>query len=351
MYDEFFKYGYKTTYFDLVNNNFKIKYNSYSHKYQVIDRNLDKLYLSYTKLNLYNKCAFSYYLTDILKISIYETNFSAIIGSMVHYVLFKCLSNDDIDPEKYILEYIKPYDFNKKELFFLNKYTAGIKGLLDEIILEREYMLFNEALYEKKIDIDIAPGITFTGIIDKVLYYQDKDTTYVALIDYKTGNDDINLKYLKYGIDIQLPIYLYLSTKLDFTNMKYVGFYLQKMNMKDNDYRLLGYSNSNPDTISIIDKDYDKSAIIKGLKTNKDGSFAKSSNVLSDNEINDVLDEAKNQINKVIDKIKENDFTINPKNVLNKNISCKYCRFKDICFMDKDDEVTLSMEVCDGVDE
>ena len=194
---------------------------------------------------------------------------------------------------------------------------------------------------EKKIDIDYGNNVHFVGIIDKVLYYISDDTTYISLIDYKTGADRIDLEYLKYGLDIQLPIYLYLSTKLPFNNIKHCGFYLQKFNLKDNDYRLIGYSNSNKDILSIMDNNYDNSKIIKGLKTLKDGSFASYSNVLSCDEMDEIIKTTENIIDNVIKKIKDNEFMINPKVSKGTNISCEYCKFKDICFMNHNDEVEL----------
>ena len=350
-YDTYYRYGIKENTFDILRNNYKINYNSYSHKYTKINRDMFELSLSYSKMQTYNKCAFRYYLTDILKLNIFEENFSTSIGSMIHYILEKCLSNNDYDPEKYANEYLKDKVFTKKENFFLQKYQEAIKDLLQEIILEKEYSLFNEAMYEKRIDIDFGNNVHFIGIIDKVLYYIDDDRTYVALIDYKTGMDDISLKYLKYGLNIQLPIYLYLSTKLPFNNPKYTGFYLQKFNITDKDYRLVGYSNSNPDTLKIIDNNYTNSKIIKSLKVNNDGSFAKSSKVLSDSEIEEIKKEVKIQIDKVIDNIKNNNFDINPKNSEGKNIGCEFCKFKDICFATKDDEVIIEPDTAGGDNE
>ena len=342
MYDDYFKYGYKDTSFDILNSNYKINYNNYNNKYHKIDRAMDKLTLSYSKMQTYNKCAFRYYLSDILKLDIYEENFSAIIGSMVHYVMEKCLFNNDLDTDKYACEFLEDKSLTKKEQFFIDKYKVNLKELLDQVLLEKEYSLFNQAMYEKKIDIDYGNNVHFVGIIDKILYYIDNNTTYVSLIDYKTGNDDISLKYLKYGLNIQLPIYLYLSTKLSFNNIKYPGFYLQKFNITNKDYRLVGYSNSDKDTLSIIDKNYMNSKIIKGLKTNKDGSFSKNSKVLNDEDIDEIKKETEECINKVIDKIKNNEFDINPKVCDDINIGCDYCRFKDICFKQIDDEVIIN---------
>ena len=128
--------------------------------------------------------------------------------------------------------------------------------------------LFNKAMYEKKIQVDFGEKIVFKGIIDKILYYENNGQTYYALIDYKTGQDQIDLKYLKYGLNMQLPIYLYLSKRLEFINPVCVGFYLQRINVKERDYRLIGYSNSDKDVLSIIDNNYDNSKIKEHLNYN-----------------------------------------------------------------------------------
>lgn len=349
-YDDYFKYGYKDNAFDVLNSNYIINYNSYNNKYHKIDRVMDKLTLSYSKMQTYNKCAFRYYLSDILKLDIFEENFSTVIGSMVHYVMEKCLLNNEIDTDKYADEFLKDKVLTKKEQFFINKYKTNLRELLDQVLLEKEYSLFNQAMYEKKIDIDYGDNVHFVGIIDKILYYIDNDKTYISLIDYKTGNDDISLKYLKYGLNIQLPIYLYLSTKLGFDNVLYPGFYLQKFNITNKDYRLVGYSNSDKDILSVIDKNYDNSKIIKGLKTNKDGSFAKSSKVLNDEEIEEIKKETEACINTVINKIKNNEFDINPKVSEDNNIGCEYCQFKDICFKQHSDEVRIYESALGGND-
>lgn len=341
-YDNYIKYGNKSDLLNILNSNYEISYNTFSNKYNKIDRVMDKLNLSYSKMQTYNKCAFRYYLSDILKLDIFEENFSTVIGSMVHYVMEKCLSNNNFDINKYVSTFLEGKILTKKELFFLEKYKKEIQQLLNQVLLEKEYTQLNDAMYEKRIDIDYGNNIHFIGIIDKILYYTDDINTYIALIDYKTGNEDISLKYLKYGINIQLPIYLYLSSQLSFNNPKYTGFYLQKFNIVEKDYRLVGYSNSDKEILSYLDNNYDNSKIIKGLKILKDGSFSKNSKVLTDEEINKIKDSVVELIKDIIKKIKDNSFEINPKVDNDKNISCEYCKFNDICFKRKEDEVSIT---------
>ena len=181
---------------------------------------VDNIKLSYSKMNIYNKCAFRYYLDNVLNLNIYEESFSTIIGNMVHYVMENCLKNDDNDIDKYVSEFLKDKSFTKKEKFFLEKYHNALYKLLDSVLKEKDYYSFNKAMYEEKIDIVYDDNTYFSGIIDKILYKEEDNNTYMALIDYKTGKDNINLKYFKYGIDIQLPIYLYLSRYLNFKNVK-----------------------------------------------------------------------------------------------------------------------------------
>lgn len=347
-YDNYLKYGKKSNILNILNNNYQIPYNTFSNKYQKIDRIMDKLNLSYSKMQIYNKCAFRYYLSDILKLDIFEENFSTVIGSMVHYTMEKCLSNNDNNIDKYVNDFLKDKVLSKKEQFFLEKYKKEIYELLNQIILEKEYSSLNEAMYEKRIDIDYGNNIHFIGIIDKILYFIDNDTTYIALIDYKTGNDEISLKYFKYGLNIQLPIYLYLSSKLQFNNPTYTGFYLQKFNITEKDYRLVGYSNSNKDILSYLDNNYDNSKVIKGLKVLKDGSFSKNSKVLSNKEIDSIKEKTSELIKETIEKIKNNSFEINPKVDNDKNIGCEYCKFNDICFKRKEDEINIIQEEFGG---
>lgn len=339
--DDYIKYGYKNNNFDSLYNNFKIDYNSYNNRYTKINRIMDKLTLSYSKMQIYNKCAFRYYLTDILKLDIFEENFSTVIGSMVHYVMEKCLSNNDMDTNKYVSLFLEGRKLSNKEKFFLEKYKVCIGELLDQVLMEYEYGSFDNAMYEKKIDIDYGNNVRFTGIIDKILYKEDNNKTYVALIDYKTGNDDISLKYINYGLNIQLPIYLYLSNYLNFKNVLYSGFYLQKFNITDKDYRLVGYSNSDRDILSVIDNNFDNSKIIKGMKTLKSGAFSSYTKVLSNDDIENIKRITEEKINEVIDNIKNNKFDINPKVDGDKNIGCDFCKFRDICFVKNRDRVEI----------
>lgn len=343
-YDNYLKFGKIDSEFAILNNNFKINYHGYNNKYKKINRISDGVSLSYSNMELYNKCAFRYYLAKILKLDIFEENFSAFLGSMVHFVMEECLKNNDKEIDKYIQEFSSGRVFTKKEKFFLEKEKLVVNDLLNHVLEEREYGLFDKEMYEKKIEISLDDENKFVGIIDKIRYLEKDDKTYFALIDYKTGNDDINLKYLPYGLNMQLPIYLYLSKYLNFNNPECVGFYLQKINVKEKDFRLVGYSNDCVDTLMIIDKSYDNSKIIKGLKTKKDGSFSRYAKLMNDDDMREIMEFTHEKILETVRNIQENNFEINPKVTLQKEIGCEFCKFRDICNVTKSDKVMITLE-------
>ena len=181
------------------------------------------------------------------------------------------------------------------------------------------------------------------GVIDKVRYKEEDKATYLVVIDYKTGNTDIKLNNIDYGIGMQLPIYLYLSNHLNLNNIKVVGFYLQKLlvntfdnkkefvEAKEETLKLEGYSINEESILSKFDNTYTDSKLIKSMKTSSKG-FYSYSKVLSSKQIEEIINKTDNQIDKAIDSILEADFTINPKVIEGENVSCAFCEYKDICF-------------------
>lgn len=341
--DNYIKYGISPENFKILLNNYKNLYNSFNHKYTKIDRKVDKIYLSYSSLNKYNECAFKYYISYVLKLDKYDENFSANMGSIVHLIL-KESYNDNFDIEESFNKIVSEYEFNYKELFYLNKYKELLKEVIDTIHKQKEYSSLDKYLLEKEIVTDITDKISFKGIIDKVLYKEEEDRTIVSLIDYKTGSDSISLDYLKYGLNMQLPIYLYLASFLPLHNISYAGFYLQKINENNEGFKLEGYSNSDTSILSYMDNNYMNSTVIKGMKVKNDGEFYNYSKIISNDEINDIITNTYKEIKNKGKMILDNEFNINPKVINNINYGCKYCKYQDICFVSSSDHIILGGE-------
>ena len=82
--------------------------------------------------------------------------------------------------------------------------------------------------------------------------------------------------------------------------------------------------------------------IIKGLKIKSDGNFSSYSKVLNNNQIDEIINMTEKIIDKDIKNILDSKFDINPKKIgFSEDVSCNYCKFKDICFMSHKDIVNL----------
>lgn len=367
--DNLYKYNDEGKYLKMYQKNLNIPYKEYNNTYFKVDKALLKdslesgITLSYTSLEMYNECSFKYFLNSIMKLNIFENTFKIVVGKIVHHILEIGLDKKiDIDLE--ISNFIKDLDFSfgPKELFYLHKITKEIEFLLDYLEEQKKHSKLNEYLFEEEISIDKSYDgidITFKGVIDKVMMTKYNDKEVIAVIDYKTGDKNIKLDTLEYGINIQLPIYLYLLKKSSrFKNSVIAGFYIEKVlnnclnidknksleTLKKENLRLQGYTNSNKTIISLLDDNYLDSKMIKGLRFKNDGSFYSTSKVLSDEEMDKLIIVVDEIIDKVIKSIVNGDYEINPKVIKGKNIACEYCKFKDICYVTKEQELVLGGE-------
>ena len=363
--DKLVKFGVKEKELSLLYSNYKdINYLEYKNDYTKIDKEKFKEYinnelsLSYSNMDNYFKCGFRYYLNNILKLNPYEETFMTILGNLFHEVLSKAFS-DDFDLNKEYNNFLdkQTYEFSNKELYFIKKAKDDLKFVIETIKKQYQYTSLNKAMYEEKVCIDKSNSVkvTFNGIIDKVLYEEKDNNTIVCIIDYKTGNPDININNSIYGLGLQLPVYLYLSKNMEkINNVEIAGFYLQKILNKEivKDYKhtylslledglkLQGYSNDNVEILRELDDSYDNSNMIKSLKTTKTG-FYSYSKVISNEQIDNLINLVDKKIEEARDNILDVSFDINPKKIGKENIGCKYCNFNDICYMEQKDIIEL----------
>ena len=359
--DTFIKYGEKETDLELLHSNYKnFSYREYNNDYKSINKDKlkeylnNKLVLSYSSMNAYYQCSFRYYLSNILKLNIFEETFYTILGNLFHYILSIALTKE-IDLSKEYHDYLEKcnYKFNSRELFFLNNLKKELEFVINTIKKQNEVNSLNQTYFEEKIEIDKSKDdftVIFKGFVDKMMTNENEDT--IAIVDYKTGNPDLNLNNIIYGLDLQLPVYVYLTRK-KFPNSEIAGFYLQKIlnneiskdykhtyeALKEDKIKLQGYSNSNISILEKFDASYNESKMIKGMRTTSKGLGTKK--VLRSDQINTLETITENKIDEAIDKILNAEFQINPKRIGMNNLGCKYCSFKDICFFSEKNIINL----------
>lgn len=316
----------------------------------------DRMVLSYSHLDHFFRCGFRYYISHILKLELKEETFALLIGNLFHDVLSKAFF-PDFNFEIAWNQFLKEKNLSKKDLFFLDELKNKLKFVIETIKKQDRYSDFKNAFYEEKIYIqkDYSIPVTFMGIIDKLKYYEENGKTYVAVIDYKTGTPNTNLNNTIYGLEMQLPVYLYLAKNFNkLQNVEVTGFYLQKIlnkeinydptksyeDRKQNQLKLEGFSTSEESVLEHFDHTYQNSEMIKSLKLSKNG-FYSYSNVLDPIRMDRLVNLTERKIEEAITKILNAEFKVNPKRINGENKGCEYCAFKDLCYLQEKNYVDL----------
>lgn len=331
-------------------------YGDYDNSYKNFNVGKETVELSYSSMQSYYECAFKYYLDNILRPDDSDATFFTTIGTIAHNVL-----------QEMVLDNTKDFDelwdnqvtfTSAKELYFNKKIKEEIREDFNIILNQKELSYFDDVECEKSIRLQLADKIFFKGKIDKILKCKDN----VCIVDYKTGNTKIEDKYFEFGLNLQLPSYLYL---LQEDPSKIIGFYLQHLvapkyvydekkdieTQKNEDMKLTGFTSSDISRINILEDLDGKSSVVSKLAITKNGELSKNSKVISDEDMKDMIKLVEDKILEASTSILNNDFSINPKVIDNKNVSCTYCRYKDICYKRIKDYAyceTKKEEVIDG---
>lgn len=356
--DDLIKFNYHPSLLDLLYNNYSIPYNTYSNKFTGINKNKindfiknkREFNLSYSTMDDYNKCAFKFYIEKILCLKDNIDKFSVTLGNIYHDVLEKS-SKGDIDIKNEVYKYLNDNNIslNNSNRFFVNRAIDNIKYLLDVIDEQNKFSKLDKIETEKYVKVRMKDNINFIGFIDKIVYNIFNDTIIASIIDYKTYIKKPSLKYIDYGIGLQLPVYMYLASK-SYKNIKFAGFYLQNITLdnkseeeKRKSLKLIGFTNIDKEILEKFDYNYMDSSVINGIKINKDGSFSSTSlkHMLSDNDILDIIEKTRVKIDETINNILEAKFDINPK-FDKENIGCEFCKFNDLCFRKDYDFVNIT---------
>lgn len=235
--DDFYKFNINDSELsDLMTNYQDLEYKTYDNSFKGIDKNIlkdylnNKMNLSYSSLDNYYHCAFRFYISNILKLDPFKDTFMTFLGSLYHF----CLSNmyqDNFDLKSLYNEYLGKRDLTNKEKFFVNKLYKDLEDIIEVIKGQDSLSKFNEVMTEKHIAIDKSHdlNINFLGFVDKIKYEEKDGVMWIAIIDYKTGTPMTTLDNINYGLHMQLPIYIYLTSKGLHKDVKIAGFYLQKI--------------------------------------------------------------------------------------------------------------------------
>ncbi|MDP4119632.1 MAG: PD-(D/E)XK nuclease family protein [Bacillota bacterium] len=161
-------------------------------------------------------------------------------GSLVHYLFENILKQHEISALKSMSSEELKFEIKKLLEIYISEYMGGVTGkstrfihifykisdaalmVLQHMIIELSQSEFRPSDFELSIGDEIPPYIlqlptgekvSITGKIDRVDIMKHEDTSYVRVIDYKTGKKEFKLSDVLYGLNLQMLIYLSALSK------------------------------------------------------------------------------------------------------------------------------------------
>ena len=347
-----------------LNKTYNIKYNSYDNQFTGVDKEkvknkLSKQTYSYSTMTPYFECPFKFYLNKFYRLQKYEASFSTFIGNAFHEVLNYCLKDTSkIDEvyDDYVEKHKKDLPYGLKEEYFKEALREEIHFIVDIINKQNETLNITSEVHEdpivknaRELGLNVEADVVVKGIVDKCLFEGNN----VYIIDYKTGTSaHIERDYFEYGVTIQLPIYLFLL-KAKNKDYNIAGMYLQHIleglvyrrspittfnTEKESRLGFDGITIDDRDLVAAFVSDYPKCSLLKGYHYKEDTeTYTYPSRVISYEEKEKLYNTIKKLFEDCINNTLNAKFEIKP--IKDKKVDgCKYCSYKDICFV-KDENI------------
>ncbi len=347
----------------------------------------DTLNSTVSKLEKYSSCPFSYFAEYALKAKdrkIYKIG-APDIGSFLHTVIEKFskeivrneMSWNDLENE-WILEKVSEIvdrliEEGKSSLFrgsarhkMLTKrlkrvVVRAISVISKQIVCGAFYPVEYEVEFGDgnkvspiEIELDSGKKVKLKGRIDRIDTMENEDGTYLRIIDYKSGNKNLNLSDLYNGLEIQLFTYLDavwenggLGLKEPLIPAGMFYFHLEdplvksrgRLTKEEADSEILkklkmnGLILSDAEIIKEMDRTIAGSSVFLPVKFKNDGSLSKNNSAVTLEQFEILKKYVKGLMKNICEEILEGNVSIKPfKN--KKTTSCKYCSFSSFCQFD-----------------
>lgn len=204
------------------------------------------------------------------------------------------------------------------------------------------------------IQLEDLGKMVLRGKIDRIDTYEDDEHIYVKIIDYKTGEKALDLGELCYGLQMQLVVYM--NAAMEMSRQESGGkqvipaglFYYRVKDplvdkvddeaiLEDSFLKALrpdGLVMNSPNVIDHLDKDVEQASKVIPVSKNKDGSLAKKSKALSEEDFAIISEFTNRQVRKVGRQILEGEADVSPYKIDQKT-GCNYCPYHSICGFDE----------------
>lgn len=201
------------------------------------------------------------------------------------------------------------------------------------------------------------------GKIDRLDGFSDGSKDYVRVVDYKTGNKELSLSELYYGLQMQLVIYLkasidkkskaekivvpagmlYYRIKDPILNEKVTPENFEQKTLEslamngivNGDFPMLEGSDRNLEQNNgVYQPDYVSS--VSNIETGKKGQLKKSSGVTNTDCLNELIKFTEKKVVDMSEEILDGKTLVNPykTNESQPKSACMYCAFRSVCRFD-----------------
>lgn len=346
---------------------------------------------SVTRLEQYASCAYAHFLKYGLMLREREeytfdsrdmgTVFHAALEGFSNYLAKSGYTWFDIPPEKAEeMAVLALADYTEREEASVLKSSARsqymvtrmerilrrtVRMLLTQVrkglFVPNEYEIaFSQSTDLSSIDISLSGDekLKLHGRIDRLDTYETKDSVYVKVIDYKSGNQEFDLLSVYYGLDLQLVVYL--DAALQLVQEKHpekevipagVLYYhvedpvVERGTVKEQDMEAVnekirqaltmrGIVNGEQDIIRMMDQEIDGKSEVIPVALNKDGSVARASSVATGEELKLISRYVKGKAAKIGREILAGRIDVSPYELAGKS-ACDYCSYRSICGFDE----------------
>ena len=231
---------------------------------------------------------------------------------------------------------------SKRQYSIINKLKKISKKATSIIIKQKTYNTFTTVETEKSISLKTS-DVIYEGKVDRIDSLKIYNKEYIQVIDYKSGEKDINFEDVYNGINIQMLFYLYVLTMKNQEGkvphgVLYFPMIDKNVLIEDEDMSMLqdkidqtmkmrGLLTDEINLLKAFENDIDGKS--KYVDVKFDGQKA-SGSVVSEEQMKKLL-------KKVLMIVRENQSEIMSGNIIAKptDKACIYCDYKNICKFDE----------------
>lgn len=373
---------------------------AFLHNQSAIDFWGKEMRLSPSRVEKYHLCRFAYFCQYGMNArTLRPADLDAAeFGTFIHYIMerllpvyqregFENIDRNRVwkDTDETVAHYVEAYmngveNQNSRFLYLLTKLTATCRSLLWHVVQELRQSRFVPTDYELEIgrldkeQTDYIEPVRLTtpegiriwvqGKVDRVDTYKKGDTTYVRVVDYKTGQKEFRLSDVVEGINLQMLIYLisiwlngstrygqvepagmlYLPAKLPVIKVDRHTDDSQVEKAKIRVMRMNGLLLDNPEIIKAMENDAAGLFIPARLQTvtnengEKEEGLAASSSVASLKQFGQLKKRAEKLLTDMAATLAAGDIAAIPA-VSQQLNACQYCDYKAVCGHEQDDPV------------